>query len=87
MKELDRMLDYLSDANPEAIRFDGLDLAIMGVGQQWGSPTVLVYSGYKIIMCLREQGMGEDESLDWYTHNVMCLAVGLGTPFILDDLP
>lgn len=73
--------DYLSD---KAIQFDGLDDAIVGYGQQWGSETVLIYSVTKILEIFQKE-MTEEEAEEWFSHNIECLYAGKGTPILIYD--
>lgn len=77
---------YLQENNPDAINFDGLEDAIVGVGNQYTKDPVLIYSAKKIVRCLMKQGMTYMEALDYYGHNTECLWAGEGTPIIIADL-
>ena len=46
---MSRIKELIAEYNEEAILFDELDDAIIGVGQQWGSPTVVIYDREKCI--------------------------------------
>ena len=87
VNHLSMALESLSEENPSSIVFDGFDSAIIGIGQQWGSPRVIAYSAEKIIDCLVSQGMDEDAAREWFDFNVACISVGSGTPFILQEIP
>jgi hypothetical protein len=79
--------DYCNENNPKAVNYDGLEAAIIGVGQQYTKPAVLIYSAKKIIQVLMKQGMTYNEALDYYGHNIECMWVGAEeTPIIMDDL-
>lgn len=79
--------DYINENNPKAVNYDGLEAAIIGVGQQYTKPAVLIYSAKKIIQVLMKQGMTYNEALDYYGHNIECMWVGAEeTPIIMDDL-
>lgn len=74
-------------AETEAIVFDGLDAAILGVAEQHaGVGPLVAYSMSKIIGCYESQGMSYEEAVEFFTHNCQCLGVGEGTPIIVDDL-
>ena len=55
--------EQIAEYNPEAVLFDDLDDAIIGVGQQWGSTTVAIYSREKCIDIFRNQFMENDREL------------------------
>jgi len=73
-------------AETEAIVFDGLDAAILGVAEQHaGVGPLVAYSLSKIIECYKLQGMTHEEAIEFFGHNCQCLSVGEGTPIIVDD--
>jgi hypothetical protein len=79
--------DYCNENNPKAANYDGLEAAIIGVGQQYTKPPVLIYSARKIIEVLMKQGMTHIEALEYYGHNIECMWIGAEeTPIIMDDL-
>ena len=85
-KQVARIREYVGEANPAAIVFDGLDDAIIGVAQQHGSETVIAYSESKILYCLKDQnGWDDEEAQEWYDYNIACLGVTDGTPVIVAD--
>jgi len=55
--------DMIVEYNPDAIIFDDLDDAIIGVGQQHGSQTVVIYDRQKCIDIFQEKfaECGEDQ--------------------------
>ena len=59
---------YLETADPEAIRFDGLDYAVVGTDNHgW-----LVYDYDRMIECLMVYSeMSLDETLEWIDYNVL----------------
>lgn len=63
---------------------DGLDAAIVGVGRQYTKPLLVVYDYDLIVATLAEQGMDEDEVVDYVGFNIMDAWVGEYTPFILN---
>jgi hypothetical protein len=59
---------YLEAADPEAIRFDGLDDAVVGTDNHgW-----LVYDYDRMIECLMVYSeMSLDETIEWIDYNVL----------------
>lgn len=58
--------DYLDRCHPEAIRFDGLDDAVIGTDHQGN----LVYDYNKMLkIFLRD--MEEEEAVEWIDYNVI----------------
>ncbi len=93
-RRVDDLCEDLRDENPEAVRFDGLDYAVIGIARQHaGMAPVLCYSEGRIIELLCERFSAdndptdamtpEEHAWDWYGFNIECLAVGAGTPVIL----
>lgn len=80
--------------------FDGLDDAIIGVGQQHGSPTLIIYDRDKCIDILADKFLNERDTLmpdgdpdaayleavEWFEHNVECLYAGEHTPIIMQSI-
>ena len=67
-----------------AIILEGLDEAIIGIGNQWGRPPCLVYSIEKIIDILKKD-MNADDAWEFYEHNIMCLGAGEQNPLMMED--
>ena len=82
--------DALEDLNPEAIWYDGLEDAIVGIGCQYSKNAVVVYEEGRIIFTLMsEQEMEFEEAWEYYSFNIQGMWVGENTPIImvgLDDL-
>lgn len=76
--------EYLAEEHPEAVVFDGLDAAIIGVATRHTQEPLVAYSLGGILECLRSQGMTDEEALEWYDHNIGCLWAGEGTPVIVE---
>lgn len=69
-----------------AVVFDGLEDALIGYGSSHGNLPVAVYSERKILIALQEQGMNEEDSVDFYCYNIQCLHAGPQTPVILSHV-
>ena len=80
--------EYFNDVEEtEAIVFDGLDAAILGVAEQHaGVGPLVAYSMAGIIGCYESQGMSHEEAVDFFAYNCQCLGVGEGTPIIVRDV-
>ena len=64
ISDIERHLDCCDD---EAIRFDGLDDAVVGTDQNG----CLVYEYDIMIRLFIEQGMTEGEAVEWIDYNVI----------------
>lgn len=58
---------------------DGYDEAIIGIDNSGR----IVYDASKVIDCLVEQGMDEDEAIEFYDFNVSGAYVGENTPIFV----
>jgi len=68
------------------LRADGFDEAIIGVGNRCGQLDILAYDVNKCVKILMDQGMTEEEAIDYFEFNVVGAYVGTGTPtFIIKE--
>ncbi len=64
-----------------ALKFDGLDDAIIGVTA--GTMSVLVYDYDKLVDVFCSQGMDTEEAEEWIQFNVLGAYMGEGTPIVV----
>lgn len=64
-----------------ALKFDGLDEAIIGVTA--GMSAVLVYDYDKLVDVFCAQGMDTEEAQEWVNFNVVGAYMGEGTPIVV----
>jgi len=85
-------LELIDSYNPDALTVDGLDEAIIGMGQQHGGATLVVYDREKCIECFAEQFKEEDDmawddayqdAIEWFEYNVENSYVGENTPIFI----
>ena len=70
------------------LKFDGFDEAIVGMTNCWdGNERVdrLVYSGNAILTILQNDGMSEEEAMEYLDFNIDGAYVGSETPMIMWD--
>lgn len=71
--------EYLEWAEPDAIRFTGLDDAIIGTDHRGN----LVYDyGRMHDIFMKRDGMGDEEASDWIDYNVLGTNAGMGFTII-----
>ena len=71
----------------ECILLDGLDSAIVGIGSQYGKPTLVVYDEELVIKTLvDDQDMKLDEAWEYYEFNIKHAYYGEGTPIIMQSM-
>ena len=68
--------EKVADMNPEAVLWDGLDDAIIGISID----NRTVYGLNKMILLFQEQGMSEEEAMEWIDFNIISAYVGEYTP-------
>ena len=78
--------EELREENPDALFMDGLDDAIIGIGQQFTHDPVVVYDEGRIIGILRSWGMEEEEAEEYFSFNIQGSWVGENTPIIICGL-
>lgn len=76
-------LDTVSEMEPELIVYDGLDDALIGLGQQFNT-TALVYDIKKVIEIFVEDGMSEEDAVEHFNFNVVGAWTGEHTPIFLE---
>lgn len=94
MSKSDRIREVLTEENPDAIMYDGMDEALIGVhrGRKNGQAgfytedTVAAYSYVKYIQIYVERdSMSEEEAIEFFDYNVDGLILGSNQPIIIDD--
>jgi len=71
----------------ETLFMDGLDNAIIGIGQQYGGPTLVIYDEQQIVQELIDgQEMDIEEAIEYYYVNIKHAYYGTGTPIIVESL-
>lgn len=64
------------EINPEAILWDDLDDAIIGISID----NRVVYGLNKMMLLFQTMGMSEDEAMEWIDYNILSAYVGEYTP-------
>lgn len=67
-----KYFDYIENAEAGAIRFDGLDSAIIGLD----SDGFLVYDFDTLVTALMQQGMTSEEAIEWIDFNIVPINAG-----------
>ena len=88
----ERIRDVLADENPEAICYDGMDEALIGIyrgdlaRQNMQERRIDVYSYVKFIeVYIKRDGMSEEEAIEFFDYNVAGGYIGKYQPLIIDD--
>lgn len=68
------------------VLFDGLEQALVGYSDVWhpdGSKVQrAIYDGEKVLQCVMDGGMTEEEAIEWIEFNVEGVYVGEDTPIV-----
>ena len=64
-------------------KWTGCDEAIVGLGHRCGCESVVVYDYDKLVDVFIQQGMDEEESIEWIDYNILGAWIGEDTPIIL----
>jgi len=83
--ETEIILAELNDRNPDAVLFDNMNRAIVGVGAIAHHDPVAVYSKRKIFETLFADGFSEEDAEEYFSK-FSGLWAGENTPVIIDDI-
>ena len=85
MSTAENIKNRLADTNPEAILFDGLDDALVGIATpSGGAGELAVYDYDAILTSLEMRGMSHDEAHEFADFNIVGLHAGPHTPIIME---
>ena len=76
----------LNDLNPDAVFFDNMDSALVGVGYISNADPVPVYSKAAIYSKLLADGLSQEDADEYYAGKFVSFRSGEQTPVIIDDL-
>ena len=90
--DLNNITNMIKEYNPDAIIFDDLDEAIIGVGQQHGMNSVAIYDREKCIQIFADKFLKDSENeddaylsaIEWFEFNVECSYLGENTPIFVN---
>ena len=68
------------------LKADGFDEAIIGVGSRCGQPDIITYDVNKCIKILMDQGMTDEEAMEFFEFNVVGAWVGEETPIFVREM-
>ena len=85
MSELSEIFDLYDGVEFKAV--EGMDEAIVGVGERMGSEPFLVYNKLLVIEILVQRDkMGYEEAMEFFSHNILGSYVGESTPVFITQL-
>lgn len=75
------IIDMLSEVNEDALVCDGLEDAIIGIGESFGKSPVAIYDIDRIIgIYIKRDGMTEEEAREFFDYNVLGAYAGEHMP-------
>ena len=87
-----RIREVLTIENPDAILYDNMDDALIGIyrgdlaRQDMQESSIAVYSYVKFIeIYIKRDGMSEEEAVEFYDFNVAGGYIGEHQPIVIDD--
>lgn len=66
-----------------AVLIDGFDEAIIGISEEFGSEQRIVYDKSKVLEILTQQGMTEEEAIEYYEYNILGAYISDQNPIFL----
>ena len=81
MQQRDTALSMLEDAT--FLEPDIYDAAIVGIAERYGLRPVVAYDLDKLINILQEDGMTQEEAIDFFDFNIVGAWMGATTPVFI----
>ena len=82
--DVDRIREWVSEWNDEALLADGFEDALVGVCERIGAMPVVAYDRNECVNILMDRdGMTYEEAVEYFEFNVVGAYVGEGTPVFL----
>lgn len=82
-----RIREWVAERDDEALMFDGLDRAVLGMGVRCGGPGVVVYDRGRIVRLLVERdGMTEEQASEFCSVNIEGGWLGPRTPIVVERI-
>ena len=72
--------EIIENYGEEILIMDGYDDCIIGVVEQFGRPPIVCYNRELVIRKLMDEGMSEEESIEFFEYNQIGAWVGDYTP-------
>ena len=76
-----KILDIVSEMNPEALFPTGMEECLVGYVERIGLEIQVLLDRNRCIDFLIGQGMTEEEAIEYFEYNVLGACVGEHTPF------
>lgn len=83
-KNADQIREFLKENDPDAILFDDMDAALVGVAKQFTNH-LAVYDYEKSVEVFMKQGMDREGAIEWIEFNVIGAYLGEHTPVFINN--
>ena len=83
MKET--VLDIITEINPQALKADGFDEAILGIANRCGNESLIAYD-YDECVKILQKDMSYEDAVEYMEFNVVGSYVGEGTPTFIKKI-
>jgi hypothetical protein len=90
---IERMKEWISEHNPDALLADGFEDAIIGIGGQHGGNKVVIYDRDRCIEILADQYAKDKDcedpyldAIEYFSYNTECAYVGENTPIFMQGV-
>ena len=84
--EFEKKKERLGEINPEAILFDGLEDALIGICNRYGQPSIALYDYEKCIEIFMRDGGSYEEAVEHFDYNTIGTWAGENTPAFMHRL-
>ena len=82
--EVDRLREWVSEWNEEALLADGFEEAVVGMCEKFGAVPVVAYDRDKCVeVLMKRDGIDYEEAAEFFEFNVAGSYVGESTPVFL----
>jgi hypothetical protein len=78
--------NHLEETEQTTILYNGLENALIGIGNQYTKPPIAIYSYKHIIQQLQKNGLNYEDAIEYAEYNIIGAWVGEQTPIIINDL-
>lgn len=79
----DDLFDDLAEENPEALLADGFESCLLGYTCNHHHPVVAVYDLGQCVRKLMDDGLSEDEAVEYLSFNTLGAYVGFNGPLFV----
>ena len=79
----DDLFDDLAEENPEALLADGFESCLLGYTCNHHHPVVAVYDLGQCVRKLMDDGLSEDEAVEYLSYNTLGAYVGVNGPLFV----